>query len=295
MSRKSIILFLAGIVAVVAASAIGISLLRKSSISASLYYLSPSGEELIEKDKSITYSKTEEIPLDVINALKSRSGFSAVSPIPKNAKVNTVAYEGGGKLRVDFSGEFVTESSSPVLSAYAVIKSICSASGLFGVTEVKVTCDGAGIKTRDGIEIEYLSGEKIGIEGDIMSLNTECVLYYIDKNTRQLRGEKRVISSGGGESIESRIIEALVEGPVSRELEKVLGGGVRFISAETVNGICYVNFESFEDETENSDGVYSVVKSLTSIEKNNAVKFLINGQSVGKIGNSDTSEPINRE
>lgn len=295
MSRKSIILFLAGIVAVVAASAIGISLLRKSSISASLYYLSPSREELIEKDKSITYSKTEEIPLDVINALKSRSGFSAVSPIPKNAKVNTVAYEGGGKLRVDFSGEFVTESSSPVLSAYAVIKSICSASGLFGVTDVKVTCDGMDIKTRDGIEVGYLSGEKIGIEGDIMSLNTECVLYYIDKNTRQLRGEKRVISSGGGESIESRIIEALVEGPVSRELEKVLGGGVRFISAETVNGICYVNFESFEDETENSDVVYSVVKSLTSIEKINAVKFLINGQSVGKIGNSDTSEPINRE
>lgn len=294
MSRKSIILFLAGIVAVVAASAIGISLLRKSSISASLYYLSPSGEELVEKDKSITYSKTEEIPLDVINALKSRSGFSAVSPIPKNAKVNTVAYEGGGKLRVDFSGEFVTESSSPVLSAYAVIKSICSASGLFGVTEVKVTCDGANIKTRDGIEIEYLSGEKIGIEGDIMALNTECVLYYIDKNTRQLRGEKRVISSGG-EGIESRIIEALVEGPVSRELDRVLGGGVRFISAETVNGICYVNFESFEDETENSDGVYSVVKSLTSIEKINAVKFLINGQSARKIGNADTSEPINRE
>ena len=290
MKRKTLLLIIAAVALLTAATVSAILIFHQNSINTQLYYLSLGADELVAKEKNIRYAKTEEIPLDVIDALKNKSGLYLKSPVSQNAKVNTVAYEGGGKVKIDLSGEFLSDSESPVLSTYAVIKSIYDASKYYGIKSIKITCAGEDIKAKDGREIGYLSGDEIGNEGDIMNFSTECVLYYLDKKTSQLRGEKRIIYSTSGSGIEKNIISALSDGPVSEELKKTIKGDISLISSETVDGTCFVNLKTADNIT--SDGVYSIAKSLISAGKIDNVKFLVNGKNVDKIGGVDVRNPI---
>lgn len=289
MKRKRILIFILAVLVFATLAFSVICFLKRSRVEAVLYYISADGSELVEKEKSIRYEKNEEIPLKIIESLMSGGGFSLVSPIPKNTTVNTVVYEGEEKLTVDFSEKFVENSENSSMSVYAVIKSICSASPLFGVTKIRITCGGKEIKN-----IGYLSDEDIVIGEEVLSSETECVLYFLDKSSGQIRGEKRSVLSSGG-ALEKAIVDALANGPVSDELEAVIGENTSVTEAETVKGICYVDFSSFEDLSGADLGIYSVVKSLTSLDKINEVKFLVDGKSVDKIGNVDVTNPIKQE
>ena len=176
-------------------------------------------------------------------------------------------------------------------AAYAVVKTLCQ---LPGIKSVKVTVDGQDIKSADGSFLGFLAGDDINIEKDSTE-NKYAALYFADKTSRKLKKEIRRINITDSQSIEQYILNGLIEGPKSKELESVLSPDTSIISAQTTDGTCFVNFSAaFVSKNSGSkekemNAVYSVVNSLTELDSVKNVQFLIDGKKSDSFGSISIS------
>lgn len=130
---------------------------------------------------------------------------------------------------------------------------------------------------------------------------TTVNLYFSDPSNRYLLLDSRSVHLDIPESLPLVVLNELLEGPGSANLQTVLPTGTRVIDAHINDGICLVDFsEAFFDNRpktarEEHLVIYSVVNTLTEHEGVEAVQFLVEGQRVGQYVNLDLSEPIYRD
>ncbi len=251
----------------------------KSKLPCVLYYLNSSRTELVSETVNISYTDPTHIPQNIVTRLK-KSGFRKESPIPDSCRVNTVSFDSADSITVDLSGEFVdTDTELNVLRAYAIIKSVCSTSAALGINRVRVTVDGKYIKAPDGTAIGYLSDSSINIMNSEESITYECDLYFKDKYTDNLKPERRRIDAVNG-TIEFNTINAMIEGPESKELQNVFPKGTRLQSAQTLEGVCYISFGSFPTTASETLINSALTHTLSAFDGIDSVKILINGRDI---------------
>ncbi|MBP3361327.1 MAG: GerMN domain-containing protein [Clostridia bacterium] len=290
-------LFIAAVIFIAAALIAGLVFLLKpdeDKLSAVLYFLNDEETELIADNNYIPVTDANEIPLQVINLLRdNRAAGGKKSPVPKDCTVNTITFESEDRISIDMSAEFLCDNPHKnVMRAYAVIKSVCSAAQYYGVKEVRVTVNNSPIKAVDGGELDFLSDSDISRRDEKHEILTyDCMLYYEDKASGTLRAEQRSIDAGA-DSIEQNIVNALIKGPVSKELKRTLPSDMVLISAQTVDGICFVNLEPVSGISNSGTAVLSIVKTLVQLDNVDSVQLLIDGKKVDEIGGIDVSEPI---
>ncbi len=292
-TKKKLLLAAAAAAVVVICGVILFFVLRGSgSLPVYLFFIDESGHQLEADESSVKFQSPEEIPAAVIEQLKSGSNnLRLKSPVADGAKVNSVSFDGGDSIIVDFSEEFLTGNAElDVMNTYAVIKSICSAAPYFTSARVKVTAASEPVHTGDCTEIGYVSGSDIKTSPSYdMTEAVQCVLYYRDKTTGALRGEQRNIALIQGENMETTLVKSLIEGPVSEELSRVFDKSTKLISAQTVDGICYVNFRHAPSGENAEAAVRSLVGTLMQLESIEGVRLLAGGKTVASIGSLDTS------
>lgn len=129
---------------------------------------------------------------------------------------------------------------------------------------------------------EYVPQEEISQEQE---RQTMVSLYFINKNTRNVEPEARLIDVK--ELIQepyTTIINLLIEGPKNENHEKTIAEGTRLIGVKIESETVILDFsEEFinnhkggKEEEENT--INSIVKTLTELTEVNAVKILVNGE-----------------
>lgn len=127
---------------------------------------------------------------------------------------------------------------------------------------------------------EYTPEEEISNE---QIRRTIVKLYFKEINSNELKYENRNIDSKNLlTNPYDYLINLLIEGPASDELEKVIPDGTILNSTKLVSDTLFVDFS---DNLINIDAsielasniIYSIVNTLTQFNEVNCVKFLVNG------------------
>ena len=101
-------------------------------------------------------------------------------------------------------------------------------------------------------------------------------------------------------SIEKLIVEELIEGPMSSQLQKTFSEKTKILGVSVKDGICYVNFdENFLTNHVALDPnltVYSLVNSIVQGGVATKVQILVNGETNVKYHETiDLSQPFSRD
>ncbi|RKD27950.1 Sporulation and spore germination [Caminicella sporogenes DSM 14501] len=129
-------------------------------------------------------------------------------------------------------------------------------------------------------DIKY-SSEENAIPPIANEIKTTVKLYFIQGN--ELVEEKRTIISKDSH-IENQIIKELIKGPRNKTLISPMPKNVKIISAETIEGIYYLNLsrEFIDNNLWNTIDrrliIWSIVNSVTELNYIKGVQFLIEGE-----------------
>ena len=135
------------------------------------------------------------------------------------------------------------------------------------------------------------------------TVTIEAALYFSDDQAEYLVPEKRTlkIKEGDDELLASKIVEGLIAGPESKDLQPTIPAESKLLSLKISNGIADVNFNDAlkSNHPGGSAGetmtLYSLINSLTEISSIDKVQLLIEGKKVETLaGHMDTSEPLER-
>ena len=177
------------------------------------------------------------------------------------------------------------------------MKSLCQISD---VNRVLVTVEGEEIVASDGTVIGYLGEDDIDLVTDTKTQDSKTLeLYFVDKDEDKLVKEKRVIKITDTMPIEQYVVSELIKGTSNEKLRNVIAADTQLISAQTTDGICFVNFKAgfVEKNTGKNERLvlYCIVNSLCEIDGVSSVQFLVDGKKVDKFGEIDISEMLVEE
>ena len=239
------------------------ALIHGDTVTAVLYYPDKAGTSLVSDSESIPFSDATHIPHNIVLKLQAKGGIS------RKCSINTITFDSAEKITVDLSEEFLEDNPQlNILRVYAIVKSICSTSSLIGITEVRVTVDGSSLKTPAGKKIGYLSDSSINIMNSKETMTYACDLYFRNRENK-LQAETREIDAANG-SIEHNAVQALIDGPETRGLYKVFPSGTILSSAETKDGVCYINFSALPGSADMAlieAALSYTLASLSGVEK----------------------------
>ena len=303
--KKRFVIIAASVIAAVIAAAVIYSVntanrnMRKAECD--LYFMNDSGTSLVAEKREIKYSDEAGLPDNVIiQLIKGPSDSEKKPTIGKSTSYLGMETDHDGKTTVNFSADFITgDTNKDAFAVYSVVKTLCC---LSNISSVRVLADGKEIKAADGSAMTYMSSEDINLETDAHTSETRNVtLYFPKKNSDKFGKEVRSVKVTDQQPIEQYIIDELIKGPSSGDLTSALDKNTALISVDIYADTCFVNFNSnFIDKNSGTEqkekaAVYSIVTSLTDIERINRVQFLLDGKKEKGFNNMDISGIMMRD
>lgn len=253
---------------------------KDNTFSADLYFINESKTSIQSEKRDIKYEHKNDLPELVVDELAKGSSGTGLDIIPDGASWHIS--KKATRILVDFSDEFITEDNvKNMLSAYAVVKSLC---GIDGIGAAKITVEGSELVGLDGTPIGYLTSNDIDIENeDSVEAEKSCKLYFATSDA-VLTGEWRSVKRTDTAPLAESLIAELIKGPKSEGLSAVLSTETKLISVEVTDETAYVNMSrSFTEKNKGSAekeylAVYSVVDTLLELNGVRGVQFLIEGK-----------------
>ena len=127
---------------------------------------------------------------------------------------------------------------------------------------------------------EYTPQEEIS---DEQMKKTIVTLYFLNSETEELKAESKLISAT--QLIENpykAIVELLIAGPNSTELENVFPENTRVLDAKLENRCVTLNFSeelaNFKDDIQKYNIINSILNSLTQLNEVDSIKILVNNE-----------------
>ncbi len=139
----------------------------------------------------------------------------------------------------------------------------------------------AGISTVAIVIIAIISG--IVIRRDMGMLRTECELYFMNEAGTSIASEVREIKHSDPNRLPGNVIIQLLKGPENSKLNRLINRNTKLLGLDNVGGKIVVDFSRDfldKDSARNMQAVYSVVKSLCSIDNVYEVKVTVEGSAI---------------
>lgn len=135
----------------------------KYAVKVNLYFFDGAEQQVVEERRDISYDETTEIIRNIVKEIrKGPKNVGIERIVPSGAKLKEITYKDEGFVVLDFNDQLLCEDTSQnVLAAYSIIKSVCCAEDITGISHVKITVDGNEIKTSDNKILDFLSYEDI--------------------------------------------------------------------------------------------------------------------------------------
>ncbi len=255
-----------------------------------LYFLNSEQTTLQSELREVRYKDSADLCIKVIDELIKGPKAVGIKPIlNSNVKFLSVDMNDNANIITNFSQEFLTgDSSKDILRVYAVVKTLCSISG---IESVKVNVDGNDIVAPDGEIIGALKANDIKLMSDVNEGELhEVTLYFTKQNTGKLYSEKRSIKITDQRPLAQHVVQELINGPKTQELVACLSDSSTLIGVTILDNKCYVDFKNgFISKNSGSDehkllAIYSIVNSLTELDSVGRVQFLVDGKRIEKFG-----------
>jgi len=121
------------------------------------------------------------------------------------------------------------------------------------------------------------------IRRDIHMLRTECELYFMNESGTSIVSEVREVKYSDHNRLPENVVIQLLKGPENSKLNRLISKDTKLLGLDNVNGKITVDFGNEfldKDSARNMQAVYSVVKSLCSIENVYSVKVTVGGKEI---------------
>lgn len=253
---------------------------KYTDTSLNVYYLSESKDQIVGKDYQPQAVSTKELVAEYLKQLSTvPSGEEMQSAISSKMKVSNFSVE-GNQLYLHFS-EYKVTGPEEVLRRAAIVRTLVQVPTIecitFYVGESPLQNSlgqYVGVMTKDTF-IENV-GEQVN---NVSEQN--IVLYYATLDGKRLIAEQKKVVAVNNISSEKLIIQHLMEGNSKKGLRSAIPPSANLLSVSTLDGICFVNFDSgFAEQDysiEEDVVIYSIVNSLCELTNVNKVQISING------------------
>ena len=196
------------------------------------------------------------------------------SPIPNGTTLLSCEIK-GSTVFVDFSAAYGQLSGMDLTMAdYCVTLSLTQIPEIYAV---RITVAGQDLAYRD--TNRFLASDVLLSSTDDV-VRTLAVRLYFPDESGGLVPEERLLSLYEGETRAGVIVNALLKGPESEDLQPLVPEGFSVLSVRVENGICYLNLpeEAAELMADNAAAGYGFVNSLCELEDVNEVWFFTDGE-----------------
>ncbi len=268
-----------------------------------IYYKNADGDALVKEEH-----KTELTGADRAATVEYLIGELSKSPrteglinvLPDGTKLLDVSFM-GRTATVDLSEEYYQNTEvDEMLARYAIVNTLGEVDG---VDNVEILIGGEPlVSSTSGAVIGRISKNDVVLspQDSIADTTETLVLYFPDSEGQYLVPEEREIELQSTISTERLVLSELMKGPSSSSLVQVVPADLKVISAETKDGVCFVNLSGdlLEKVSSGSSSttmfLYSIVNSLTELSKVDSVQILVDGRTGVEFGNYVLDAPIEK-
>ena len=271
----------------------------KTGKDVTLYFIDTEKKNMVTEVQTLPGDTIAEVAAFAVNALiKGPEGEQAKKAFPDGVTLLDIKIA-DNIATVNLSSQFNTGTKIDKLwSRYTLINTLCD---LEGISKTQILVEGDIITSISNNEPLGPMGKE-DIVTDINQVTNDtavATLYFSDENGMKLAKELREIVLKEGETLEKAVIEELIKGPKNKGLYQVLPQGVKVLSAETKDGVCFLNLSAeFNVSGMGSSAeeltVYSIVNTLCEIEAVSKVQILVEGKKIDGFGHLDLSEAIGK-
>lgn len=232
---------------------------------------------------------TQELAGRLLEALLSGAADAATSaPAPAGTSVQELSVLGKW-ARVDFSRQYARLAGIDLtLADYCVTLTLTQ---LDGINAVSITSGGR--------ELPYRHTQVFTAADPLLSTQESALrpvtvsLYFLDKTTGELRAERQALALYEGQTRVNALLEALLRGPESGDLQPLLAEDLTVLSARVEEGTCYLNLPADADLGPTPDlALRSLVCSLCSLDNIDRVQIVVDGEIVPLLAGQEVEEPL---
>ncbi len=267
----------------------------RETLDVNLYFVSRDGQEIKAETRAIPRSGS---PLEeAVKALLSGPRSPGLlRSIPEGTKLLGIK-KVGTVAEINLSAPFDTgDTARRLLARYTLIYTAC---GVEEVQKVKLFLEGAPLMSLStGKPLEALGTADIGTAMPQSGGEILLTLYFPDKAGKYLMPDSRKVTLQDGQTAENAVVAEILRGPSASHLAPAVSEETKLISAETKNGVCFVNMDDTFIENNTGDrekekmAVYSIVNSLCTLPNVKEVRFLTCGEVVRNFGRLYIDAPL---
>lgn len=252
-----------------------------------IYYLNAEKTKL--SAKAYSNKKEEDTKEQVKEFLKSLStdpeDTDYRKPIPNDVEIVKSQIE-KDQLSIWFDSDYYNmDAASEILCRAAIVKTLTQ---IEDISCVSFYVGDAPLVDEKNNIVGLMTGESF-VENPGEQINAiqtaEITLYFSNEKGDGLVMEKQKVHYNSNISMEKLIIENLLDGPKEEKGKSAIPSGTNLLSVTTVDGVCYVNFDSGflnqNYEIQEPIVIYSIVDSLSELSTVSRVQISVNGSTKG--------------
>jgi len=259
---------------------------KKSDEGYKIYYLNSEKTKISAKEYDTDETDTEKLVTEFLKALSTDpENVEYRKPIPNDVELLKTKLD-GNQLSIWFDTDYYSmDAAAEVLCRAAVVKTVIQIPDI-GCVSIFVG-DSPLVDAKNNV-VGLMTAESF-VENPGKQINSlqeaTITLYFSNKDGDKLITETQNVHYSSNISMEKLIVEHLLEGPKGGKGKAAIPSGTKLISASTVDGVCYVNFdEGFMNqdyEVQEQIVIYSIADSLSELSTVSKVQISVNGSTKG--------------
>ena len=248
-----------------------------------LYYPDETETGLLQEWYMTEEEEGNKLATELLQKLRTPLGKARISAIPESVKLPEVFIEASGLATLLFDESYGSVSGvREVLMRASIVKTLCQ---IDKIDSVEIYVAGQPLmnsqKMPVGIMKETDFIDSTGPEANYYQY-LYAKIYYANEEGTGLVASNLKIPYTGSEAEEKIVLQQLINGPISEDMQAVLSHKVKVRLVSTKDNICTVDFsKEFLDklpDVSEEVAIYSVVNTLAELPGIYQVQFLVEGK-----------------
>lgn len=251
-----------------------------------IYYLNAEKTKLNPMGYQPKHQEAEEMVKEFLRELSSiPEDVEYQKPIPNDVEITQYRLE-GDQLSIWMDSDYYNmDTASEVFCRAAIVRTMTQIPDISCVSFF--VGDSPLVDAKNNV-VGLMTAESF-VENPGEQINAiqtaTLTLYFSNKSGDALVKETQTVHYSSNISIEKLVIEHLLEKPKNAEGKSAIPSGTKLLSVTTVDGVCYVNFDSgfmnHDYEIQEPIVIYSIVNSLSELSTVSKVQISVNGSTKG--------------
>lgn len=289
--RSRRVLFLFGLMLVLAVLPTGCSSEEKQGTAVDISYLNKKETKLVTETHYLESIDTKDMIVEVLKLLCAVPDNKELKATLTSG-INIITYSYDGEQVIVSLGEKYKELSrtTEVLTRAALVRSLTN---IPGVNYVMITVNGEALTDLSGNAIGIMMADMFvdnaGTQVEAVESRVNLRLYFANETGDGLIAVNRELMHNAdvsNVSMEKLVVEQLISGPANGETFPTISPDTKLVNITVKDGVCYLTFNSAMLTAVNNVTtdvtIFSIVNSLVELSNINKVQISIEGNKDGK-------------